>query len=515
MPNVALSAAVAPLALAVDIGTSSVRALAVDVHGRTVDAVEAQIPYEVNATADGGVTFPAPALFDLLAACLDGVLANLGRRAGDLVAVGVTSFWHSLLGVDERGDPVMPILYWADTRSAAEAARLRREMPEEAVIARTGCRFHSSYWPAKLRWLAHAEPEAFAAASRWIGPGEYLLGRLSGDEGRVASVSMASGSGLLDVHRLEWDAAVAALARVDLAALPPLVLAPAGFRLSPACAARWPALRDVPWFPALGDGACANVGSGAIGPARIALTMGTSGAMRLALPAPPDATWSFNPRLWAYRLDRERAILGGALSNGGNLLNWMRGLLDTPVDGALMNAAATLDPDAHGLTVLPFVAGERSPAWYDSAHGVVAGLTLSTRPEHLLRAGMEAVAYRFAALYRNLLPLAAPHHTIVANGGAILQSPPWQQIIADALGHPLLALPPDDEASARGAALMAFASAGAIAAPDAVPDPAAGAREIIADPRRHERYVAAAERQRVLEDRLFAREAAWDDAIGA
>ncbi len=515
MPNVALPAAVAPLALAVDIGTSSVRALAVDGLGRTVNEVEAQIPYEVNATTDGGVTFPAPDLFDLLAACLDLVMANLGPRAGDFVAVGVTSFWHSLLGVDDRGEPVMPILYWADTRSAHDAARLRREMPEEAVIARTGCRFHSSYWPAKLRWLAHAEPATFAAAAGFVGPGEYLLRRLCGQEGRVASVSMASGTGLLDVHRLVWDEEVAALARVDPAALPPLDLAPSGFRLSEACAERWPQLRDVPWFPALGDGACANVGSGAIGPGRIALTMGTSGAMRLALPAPPEATWSFNPRLWAYRLDRERAILGGALSNGGNLLNWMRSLLDTPVDGPLMDAAAALEPDAHGLTVLPFVAGERSPAWHDTAHGVVAGLTLSTRPEHLLRAGMEAVAYRFATLYRNLLPLAAPEHTVVANGGAILQSPAWQQIIADALGHPLLALPPDDEASARGAALMAFASAGVIPSPDAVPDPAAGAREIVPNARCHERYVEAAERQRVLEERLFDREASWEDAAGA
>lgn len=512
MPNVALAAAVAPLALAVDIGTSSVRALAVDALGRTVNAVEAQTPYDVNATADGGVTFPAADLFDLLAGCLDDVLANLGKRAGDLVAVGVTSFWHSLLGVDARGEPVTPILYWADTRSAPDAARLRREMPEDAVIARTGCRFHSSYWPAKLRWLARAEPATFSTAHRWIGPGEYLLGRLCGDEGRAASVSMASGTGLLDVHRLQWDAEVAALVRIDTAALPPLDVAPAGFRLSPACAARWPALRDVPWFPALGDGACANVGSGAIGPSRIALTLGTSGAMRLVLPAPPGANWSFSPRLWAYRLDRERAILGGALSNGGNLLNWLRGLLDTPVDGQLMAAATTVEPDAHGLTVLPFVAGERSPEWHDRAHGVVAGLTLSTRPEHLLRAAMESVAYRFASLYRNLLPLATPEHAIVANGGAILQSPLWLQIVADALGHPLLALPPDDEASARGVALMALSSCGAITAPDAVPDPAAGAREIVPDPRRHERYAAAAERQRVLEERLFDREAAWDDA---
>jgi gluconokinase len=514
MPNVALVAAAAPLAMAVDIGTSSVRAVTVDGLGRTVDGTESQRPYTVNATADGGVSFPAPALFDLLVACLDDAVAVLGDRSGDLVAVGFTSFWHSLLGVNARGEPAIPILYWADTRSAADAARLRRELPEAEVIQRTGCRFHSSYWPAKLRWLARSEPATFAAVDRWLGPAEFLLGQLAGDAGRAASVSMASGTGMLDVHALRWDEEVAATAGASVGSLPPLNPAPAGVRLHRAWADRWPALKDLPWYPALGDGACANVGSGALGPSRIALTLGTSGAMRLALPTPPGSTWSFNPRLWAYRLDLDTAILGGALSNGGNLLAWLRGLLGVEPDGPLMDAAAALEPDAHGLTVLPFVAGERSPAWHDHANGVVVGLSLSTRPEHLLRAAMEAVAFRLAGIYRDLRPLASRDHTVVANGGAILQSPLWQQIVADALGHTLLALPADDEASARGAAIMALAACGAIAGPHAIPDPAANAVQVVPDPDRHAVYAAAAARQAALEGLLFDREASWDTTPG-
>ena len=210
-------------------------------------------------------------------------------------------------------------------------------------------------------------------------------------------------------------------------------------------ASRWPALADAQWFPALGDGACANVGSGAIGPSRIALTVGTSAAVRMILPRPPDQAWVVPDGLWAYRLDRQRAVLGGALSNGGNLLRWIWDTTGTDRDDETTMAAAALAPDSTGLTFLPFLAGERSPGWHDDASGVIAGLTLSTRPEQLIRAGMEAVAYRLADVYDALRPLASAEHEIVASGGAILVMPSWLQITADALGHTLIASTPGDE----------------------------------------------------------------------
>jgi gluconokinase len=229
--------------------------------------------------------------------------------------------------------------------------------------------------------------------------------------------------------------------------------------------------------------------------------------MRLVLPAPPGAAWTVPPGLWAYRLDRANAVLGGALSNGGNLLAWLRQLLALAPDDAAFAAAAALPPDAHGLTILPFVAGERSPTWHDEANGIIAGLTLATRPEDVLRGAMEAVAYRFARIYDALRPLAAEPHQIVANGAAILNSPSWLQIVADALGHPIVALPPSDEASARGAALMAAVAVGLLPDLAAAPDPAAGCPVYAPDLARAERYRAGRQRQERLETRLFGDDA--------
>jgi gluconokinase len=488
--------------LALDAGTSSVRAVAFDAEANPIVGGEAQLSYTLQTTADGGATYPAERLFDLTVQAVDGIVAFLGARTADVAAVGVTSFWHSLMGTDGAARPTTPVLYWADTRSAPDAVALRGQLDAEAVWQRTGCRLHPSYWPAKLRWLARTAPQGFGATCVWLSFAEYALVRLCDAPASAVTICMASGTGLLDVHSLTWDDPMLAAAGISVDRLSPLVdLGPPG-RLRDEVAARWPGLAAAAWFPALGDGACANVGSGAIGPSRIALTVGTSGAMRLILPLPPGAPWSVPQGLWAYRLDRCRAVLGGALSNGGNLLRWVWETTGTEAGDAVTAAAVALPPDATGLTFLPFLAGVRSPGWYGDATGTIAGVTLATRPEHLIRAAMEAVAYRFAAIYDALCPLASEEHQIVVSGGGILGFPAWLQITADVLGRPLIALAPGDETTARGAALMAAVERGILPSLDAAPDGTEGGMVYRPDTAHHDRYRAGRQRQARLERSL-------------
>jgi gluconokinase len=502
MPFVSLADARDPLVLALDAGTSSVRALAFDANGNPIANSEEQIRYAIETTTDGGATFAAPALFALTLNAIDGTLARLGSRAGNVAAVGTTSFWHSLLGVDAMGEPTTPILYWADTRSGEDAVALRAELDGEAVWQRTGCRLHPSYWPAKLRRLRRVDGAAFIATARWVSFPEYALGRLCGESASAATLCMASGSGLLDVHALTWDQQMLDVTGLSPDRLSPLVdLGPPGF-LRGEYARRWPALAGAQWFPALGDGACANVGSGAVGPSRIALTVGTSAAMRLILPRPAGDDWSIPPGLWAYRLDSRRAVLGGALSNGGNLLRWIWNTTSTGPDDDATTEAASMRPDGTGLTMLPFLAGERSPAWYDNASGVFAGLTLASRPADLIRAGMEAVAYRLAAIYDSLAPLAAAEHEVIASGGAILAMPSWLQIIADSLGHAIRAIEKDDETTARGAALMAAVEIGIVSSLDDYAGTMASAVDYCPNRENFAAYVAGRKRQARLEAAL-------------
>jgi gluconokinase len=508
MPRIGLAEAEAPLVLSLDMGTSSVRALLFDALGRAVDGVEAQRSYDLRTTPDGGAEFDADPLFVLLLECIDETIGSADKRAPEIGGVGAACFWHSLLGLDGDGNAITPIYYWADTRSVRQVDELRREIDVPAMHARTGCPVHSSFWPAKLRWLQETMPGAFGRVARWCSFGEYVMWRLHGREAAGVSIAMASGTGLLDVRRLDWDAELLAVTGIGREQLAPLIDrdTPAR-RLGQEYAARWPVLAAVPWFPALGDGACANVGGGAIGPNRLALTLGTSGAMRMMT---PEVGLPLPERLWMYRLDRERGVLGGALSNGGNVVAWLRRLLGTGVSADVWHDAGKLAPDAHGLTMLPFIAGERAPSWNAHAHGVIAGLTLATKEAGLLRAGMEAVAYRFALIYEALAPFAAAGHEIVAGGAAILNSPVWLQIVADVLDHDVLAPPPDEEASARGAALAALVAVGALANLGAAPDPIAEADVYSPDRARHARYREGLRRHVRLESLLFADGGGWE-----
>jgi gluconokinase len=364
------------------------------------------------------------------------------------------------MGIDASGRPTSPVYMWGDTRSGDMVDELRDRLDAGTLHQETGCRFHSSYWPAKLLWLRQERPEIVGATATWCSFVDYVDLQLRGQ--LATSVSMASGTGLLRTATSSWHDGLLGALDLDAAQLPSVVdRADRLPRLTASWRSRWPALAEVPWFPALGDGAGANLGTGAVGNDRVAITIGTSGAMRV-ITEDDGEDMPLSDRLWAYRLDREHRVTGGALSNGGNVAGWLARYFAGGDFDVLTDDAERLEPDSHGLTVLPLLAGERSPSWNDDATGVFAGITLATRPAQIYRAVLEATAYRFAGIHEALEPFLAPEHATLANGAAALKSPLWLQIIADTLGQPVSALDADAEASARGVAISALEAIGAI-----------------------------------------------------
>jgi len=484
----------APLVLALDLGSSSLRAIVYDRLGREVAGTEGRTPYEWRRTSGGGVEADPDAILDGTFRAIDQAVAGAGAAAAAIRAVGISTFWHNIMGVGGDGRPVTPLYSWADERSAAAARRLREQLDEEAVRRRTGCVFHPSYPAARLLWLRDAAPEAYRAARRWLSIGEYLLCRCFGRA--VCSISMASGSGLLDQRRCEWDAEllhVLGLAPDRLSPLGDLDAAVSG--LAPAFAARWPALAAVPWLPPAGDGALSNLGAGCVTPSRAALAIGTSGAVRVVRPEPARAI----PRgLWTYRVDRARLLVGGAVSNGGSVYHWVNAQVALGGHDAVEQALRTRAPAAHGLVVLPFLAGERSPEWPLVARGAIVGMTLSTEPLDVLQAGLEAIAYRLALIWDLLAATVPDAREIVASGGALRGSPAWVQILADVFGHDVI-LSDEEEASSRGAALVALEVLGAGRADAA---PVSSGTVFRPDAERAARYRDARARHRDVEQAL-------------
>ena len=446
------------LILTLDMGTSSVRAMLFDVHGRVQPDAEVQIPYAQTTTADGGVETDAEALLARTVDCLKQLFGktskdNLGRIAG----VGVSCFWHSLVGVGENGRAVTPLFSWADSRAAGQVEKLKSEMDAAAYHRRTGCVLHPNYWPAKLRWCQETDPEAFGRARLWMSFGEYAQMRLFGSAS--CSLSMASGTGLLNQNTKEWDPQTLSELPIALRQLNPLAS-----RAAPVLGLRheWAKalapMTNLPWFPASGDGACSNVGSGATDDTRIAINVGTSGAIRVAVETDHI---DIPEELFCYRVDDTRFLVGGAFANGGNVYAWAQKTLQLGDRKAATKAVAALPPDAHGLTVLPFWAGERSPGWHAGAKAAILGMNLHTTPAEMLRASLEAVAYQFANVYDVLIKQFPSATQIIASGGAIVGDPDWAQMMADAMGVPITASRVG-EATSRGAGLLALAALGHI-----------------------------------------------------
>ncbi len=428
------------------------------------------------------------------------MLQQAGPLAGQIGAVAVDTLVSNMLAIDAAGKPLTPLIIYADTRNADDALALRQALDERAVHQRTGCLLRTSYWPARLAWLRRTKPAIWRAAARWITIGEYLELRLFGE--CRAGLSVAAWGGLLDRRALQYDAPLLDHLGLPAERLSPLADLDEPLRgLRAAYAERWPALRDVPWLPAIGDGAAANIGSGASGPGQIALTVGTTGALRVVLPSVAEVPAG----LWCYRVDRRRALLGGATSEGGNIYAWLRQTLMLSEPDALEAELAALPPDDHGLTVLPFVAGERSPGWAGDVRATIHGLGLSSTPAEIVRACLEGVAYRFALIFAQLeaagTSALAGEARIIVSGGALLSSPAWMQIVADALGRAVVASD-EQEATSRGVALLALEALGAIASPEQ--RPAALGATYTPEPQRHAIYAEAIKRQHALYQRFYA-----------
>jgi gluconokinase len=373
------------------------------------------------------------------------VLAQVGE--GD--ALAISCFWHSLVALDEHDRPLTPVLTWRDRAGALPP------LDPEAYHRRTGCFLHPAYWPAKIERLARDG----VAVSRYLSFGDYLLLRLTG-EART-SVSTASGTGLFDPNRLTWDEETLAALGVKASQLAPLSDEPV--------AGVW---------PAVGDGACSNLGAGCVTRGRAAVMVGTSAAARVVYEAPAAEP---RPGLFLYRLDDRRFCEGGALSDGGNLHAWfLRTLRDLDTSGIDDRPAA-----AHGLTFLPFLGGERSLGWNPDRRGAIEGLTFATTPLDIAQAGLEAVCYRLA----DVLDAIGGIDSFVATGAALLASQAWLQVLADVLGRPV-EVSGAAEGSARGAALVALERLG-------LPLPAAPIARIVEPrPGRHEIHLRSREVQR-------------------
>jgi len=305
-----------PFVLAVDIGSSSVKAGLFDALAYSLRGTEVSVSHSQTVANDGTSEEDAEQIRAAVEHAIDQVLAKADGLVSQIAGVGFDSMAGTVLGTDAVGDPVTPVYTYADTRSAPDVDRLRNEINVPIVYDRTGVMQHTSYMPGRIRWLRRTQPEVAARVAKYVDVSTYLFSRWFGRQDVKASYCVSSWSGMLNRHDMCWDAGLLGRLGITEENLPELAAWNVPERgLVADYARRWPALADLPFFLAVGDGAAVNVGTGCVDGTKVALTVGTTGAMRvLNRGAAPDVPTG----LWAYRLGTDRTLLGGSftLSSG-------------------------------------------------------------------------------------------------------------------------------------------------------------------------------------------------------
>jgi gluconokinase len=442
--------------VALDLGTSSVRALLFDPQFASYPDLGLQKKYDFTTRPDGSVEVGADLLLQLTCDCLDALHEQMQRKNLKAAGVAISTFWHCFAGIDQDGKPTTTVVHLFDTRSGRQMEQLTDIFEAGWLHAITGCMPHTSYWPAKLLWLKETHLADFRRTKRWISVGEYLLLTFTGQG--AESLSMVSATGIWDHRKHDYCQELLDFIDIDREQLAPVETLDQPRRsLLPQFASRWPLFDGIPWYPAFGDGACNSIGSGCCTPQRFALMVGTSGAMRVVVKQNQVA---IPAGIWCYRVNRQRFILGGAISNGGEVFRWATRTLQLPSD--VEAQLAEREPGSHGLTMLPYFAGERSPYWRPELRAAIVGMSLASKPIEILQACLESVSLRFKQIYMLLTrPFSQPDQ-VIASGGALLRSKVWQQMMVDALGHSIVECTVP-EASSRGAAIIAAEQMGLLA----------------------------------------------------
>ncbi len=441
--------------IGIDIGTGSTKAVALDEHGNTL--ISAQIPYPTLSPGPGLSEQDPEVIWAAFTKCVARITTSLSIPPE---AIALSSAMHSLICVSETGQPLANMITWADNRSAEVAGKLKNSPLGKKLYAETGTPVHAMAPLCKLLWMKENDAELFGKTAKFISIKEYCWFRMFSKF--ETDYSIASATGLFDINRCKWHADALELVGINdsrLSTPENTSFFRSGIKETVAVEMNLPSSTKV----VIGgsDGCLANVGSFATEPGIAALTIGTSGAIRVAgHTAAVDV--EFMP--FNYRLDEKTFISGGPINNGGAALKWyaesiLQRTLSSEADyEAILKPAESVPPGSDGLVFLPYIQGERAPIWNSDTCGVFFGITSRHKQIHFTRAVLEGITFSLFQIARSLKKSGLDIFEIRVSGGFV-KSKFWVQLLADIFGK-RVRLASGDDASAIGAAMIAMKALG-------------------------------------------------------
>ncbi|MBU5673724.1 gluconokinase [Paenibacillus brevis] len=459
------------LMIGVDIGTTSTKAVLFEVNGAILSSANEGYPLH-TPSADVAEQNPED-IFSAVVSCMRQIMEQSGAAPEQLRLVSFSSAMHSVIPMDGNGKPLMNCLTWADNRSVAWAKQLRNSPEGHDLYLRTGTPIHPMSPLCKLIWLRHELPEIFSQTSKFISLKEYIWFKLFGQY--LVDLSIASCTGLLNLEQQAWDEGALHMAGITAGHLSEIVpTTHISQGIDPSHAKKMGLLPSTPFVIGASDGVLSNLGVGAIGPGEVAVTIGTSGAIRTVVDHPRTDP---KGRIFCYALTDKHWVIGGPVNNGGSVLRWLRDeFASAEVETAkrlgisaydvLTKIAENVPHGSEGLLFHPFLAGERAPLWNPDARGSFFGLTLHHHKEHMIRAVLEGVIFNLYTVLLAMEEIIGRPQAILATGG-FARSPLWRQLMADIFDQQVT-VPEEIESSCLGAAVLGLYALGDIDSLDVV-----------------------------------------------
>jgi gluconokinase len=445
------------LFIGVDIGTTNVKGIVVDESFAIV--CEEKASYPLYQPQDGWCEQDADEIFNAFITVFKKVVAKID--SSQIKAVSFSAAYHSIFAIDKKGNPLTPVITWADTRSNTYAKQLKQSGQWKVIYEQTGTPVHPMTPLCKIAWLRDNQPAIFSEAYKFISVKEYIWFRLFGKF--MVDYSIASASCLFDSRNKKWcqeSLAFCGINESQLSTPVPVLHAESGLVQQYKEALNLPA--EALFVIGAGDGATANLGCGAIFPGIAALTIGTSGAIRIVT---EHTLRDENGSLFSYVLADDLFVNGGPINNGGIVLQWFlqtflqkQSVSEADFDW-LFKEAAEIKEGANGLIFLPYILGERAPVWDADARGVFIGIRSGHTIKHFMRAAIEGVCFALRQVL-NMIEEKSEIKVLYATGG-FTQSQLWLQLLADILNKEIRVINNVD-ASATGAVYIGMKATGFI-----------------------------------------------------
>ena len=444
--------------ISIDIGTTSTKAVAFDNEGHII--TEIKKPYELQHPFPDYSEQSPEIIFNSVTESLKEV-NSLCAAQGKLHGVSFSTAMHSIMCVDINGEALSPLIVWADNRAAEIAEKLKKSNEGVDLHQATGTPIHPMSPLCKIIWIKDCAPFLFNQTHKFIGIKEYIFYKLF--DKYIIDHSIASATGLFNIHKLIWHAPSLKLSGIDENKLSSIVPV---FHTEKLKKNEWidkigiPV--DTPFIIGANDGCLANLGVGAIEKGNLSVTIGTSGAIRAVINKPFVEE---GLRTFCYLLTENHFVVGGATNNGAIILEWLQKKILTslvPTEGGqtllrlaeLSTMAEKVSPGSEGLIFLPYLLGERAPIYNPAAKGMYFGITINHTQAHFIRAAMEGISYAVYSIGKIISENIQQVDTIFVSGG-FAHSKVWVQMIADVFGKKVI-LNETVESSAFGAAVIGW-----------------------------------------------------------